>query len=267
MTQDHRFSVQSQKVLVTGGTRGIGFAIAKALRDAGADVYIHGMGRENTEAIAKSHGLKAVYADLRNDEERKHLVRTLHNELDRLDILFNNAGFEMYSPIECAQESFLDDIYRVNARSPFLLVRDLLDLLKSSGSASVINVTSIHQDVPVKGNSSYCMAKASLDMFTKVAALELAKWNIRVNTLAPGAIITDMNREIVQSMPFEKWIPLGSAGTVEDMVGPALFLASAASRYMTGATLVVDGGYSQNLLRYEVEADGNCRLEHDNIRE
>ena len=87
-------------------------------------------------------------------------------------------------------------------------------------------------------------------MFTKVAALELAKENIRVNNLAPGAILTDMNRELVENMEFEQWIPLERVGRAEELVGPAVFLASAASSYVTGTTLYVDGGYSENLLRY-----------------
>ena len=98
-------------------------------------------------------------------------------------------------------------------------------------------------------------------MFTRVAALELAQWNIRVNNLAPGEIVTDMNREWVHALPFQSWIPLRRTGTVEDIAGPALFLASPASSYMTGATLVIDGGYSQNLLRYRVGEDGQCMPE------
>ena len=87
-------------------------------------------------------------------------------------------------------------------------------------------------------------------MYTKVAALELAKENIRVNNLAPGAILTDMNREIVESMDFDQWIPMERVGRSEELAGPAIFLASEASSYITGATLYVDGGYSENLLRY-----------------
>ena len=86
--------------------------------------------------------------------------------------------------------------------------------------------------------------------FTKVAALELAKYGIRVNNLAPGAILTDMNRELVEAMDFEQWIPIGRVGRADELIGPAVFLASDASSYVTGTTLYVDGGYSENLLRY-----------------
>ena len=169
---------------------------------------------------------------------------------DTLDVLVNNAGFETHCPVESAMEEEMDSVYNVNAKSPFFLLQKLLPMLRKSEGASVINVTSIHQKVPVRENGYYCMAKASLSMFTKVAALELAKENIRVNNLAPGAILTDMNRELVENMEFEQWIPLERVGRAEELVGPAVFLASAASSYVTGTTLYVDGGYSENLLRY-----------------
>jgi gluconate 5-dehydrogenase len=114
-------------------------------------------------------------------------------------------------------------------------------------------MSSIHQKVPVKSNSPYCMAKASMEMFGKVASLEFSKDNIRVNTIAPGAIRTDMNREIIKDMGeenFNEWIPLGRVGETSEIFGPTLFLASSASSYVTGTTLYVDGGYMQNLLRY-----------------
>lgn len=104
--------------------------------------------------------------------------------------------------------------------------------------------------MPVRGNGYYCMAKSSLAMYTRVAALELAQYGIRVNNLAPGAILTDMNRELVEQMDFDRWIPMQRVGRAEELAGPAVFLASEASSYVTGTTLFVDGGYSENLLRY-----------------
>ena len=144
----------------------------------------------------------------------------------------------------------MDAIDKGNTKSAYVLLQKLLRALKKAGRASVINVTSIHQKVPVRENGYYCMAKASLGMFTKVAALELAKYGIRVNNLAPGAILTDMNRELVEAMDFEQWIPIGRVGRADELIGPAVFLASDASSYVTGTTLYVDGGYSENLLQY-----------------
>jgi gluconate 5-dehydrogenase len=133
------------------------------------------------------------------------------------------------------------------------LTQRLLPLLKAAPGASIINVTSIHDTVPYPGNFAYAMSKAALAMFTRSAALDLAPYGIRVNNLAPGAVATDLNREVIEAIgdeKFREWIPLGRVAQSDEMVGPAIFLASDAASYLTGATLYADGGYMQNLLRY-----------------
>lgn len=244
------FDLTGKNVLITGGTRGIGLAIAKGVQEAGGKVWIHGSDRENTRKVAIENGFEFLYGDLRTPQALDELLRPFLEKEDRLDVLVNNAGFETHSLIENGEEEAMNSIYNVNTKSPYFLLQKLLPLLKSANGASVINVTSIHQKVPVRENGYYCMAKASLAMFTKVAALELAKYGIRVNNLAPGAILTDMNRELVEAMDFGNWIPMERVGRADELAGPAVFLASDASSYVTGTTLYVDGGYSENLLRY-----------------
>ena len=244
------FDLTGRIVFVTGGTRGIGLAIARGMKKAGANVWIHGSRIESTYAVAEREGFSYIYGDLKDKEKLDEMILPILEKENRLDVLVNNAGFEEHSSVEHAEEAMMDPIYQVNAKSPFFLVQKFLPLLRKSDGASVINMTSIHQKVPVRDNSYYCMSKAALAMFTKVAALELAKDNIRINNLAPGAILTDMNRELVESMDFDKWIPLQRVGNADELIGPAIFLASKASSYMTGTTLYVDGGYSENLLRY-----------------
>lgn len=244
------FDLTGRVVLVTGGTRGIGFAIALGMKQAGAKVWIHGRKEESTRRVAREHGFQYVYGNLEEPECLDEMLKPLLAEEKSLDVLVNNAGFETHSPVETGREAEMDAIYNVNTKSPYFLTQKLLPLLRISGHGSVINVTSIHEKVPVRENGYYCMAKASTAMFTKVAALELAKDGIRVNNLAPGAILTDMNRELVEAMDFDQWIPLQRVGEAEELAGPAIFLASDASSYVTGTTLFVDGGYSENLLRY-----------------
>lgn len=244
------FDLTGKVAVVTGGTRGIGAAIAAGLQEAGAHVWIHGSREDMTRLAAEKGGFRYSYGDLSHKEGIDRLVAALLEEEDRVDILVNNAGVENYASIEEGDEAFLEFAQRVNCKAPFFLTQKLLPLLKKSGAASVINVTSIHESVPVRNNSAYCMSKASLAMYTRVAALELAKYGIRVNNLAPGAIETDMNRELLEAMEFEKWIPLERPGKAAELAGPAIFLASGASSYVTGTTLTVDGGYQENLLRY-----------------
>lgn len=244
------FDLTGRVAFVTGASRGIGLAIAQGLKEAGAIVWVHARSEKNIEAVAKENGFNYTYGDLADMATIEKIASDIAAKEDKLDILFNNAGFEIHSPVDEITESDLNMMYNINAKSPVFLVKELLPLLKKSKSGSIINVTSIHQEVPVRENSYYCMAKAALGMYTKTAALELAKYNIRVNNLAPGAILTDMNRELVEAMDFNKWIPMERVGETHELIGPAIFLASDASSYMTGGTLFIDGGYKENLLRY-----------------
>ena len=134
-----------------------------------------------------------------------------------------------------------------------MLTHLLLPLLKKSSGASVINITSVHETIPYPHNASYSMSKAALCMFTRVMALELAPHKIRVNNLAPGAVETDLNRDVLDRIgrdKFAEWIPLGRVATADEMIPPAVFLASDASKYITGTTLYAEGGYIHNLVRY-----------------
>lgn len=250
------FSVKNKVILITGSTRGIGKTLAIEFKKKGATVIIHGRSETNCKKIAETIQCDFVSGDLSNELDVKKMAKTITMKYEKLDVLINNAGIEKHKKISEMDMNLYDSIQNVCVRSQYLLTSLLYPLLcNSDHGASIINMSSIHQLVPVKSNSPYCMAKASMEMFSKVASLEFSKDNIRVNTLAPGAIKTDMNFEVIEAMGennFKEWIPLGRVGKTNEIFGPALFLASSASSYVTGTTLYVDGGYIQNLLRYEV---------------
>jgi gluconate 5-dehydrogenase len=243
-------NLTNKVALVTGSSRGIGRAIAEALERAGARVWFHGTG---DDADRRPFYVKA---DFTRPADVERLAQTLLARETRLDILVNNAGLEPIMPLSAVDLAKYDACFAVNVRAPLQLTTALLPLLRESGrtgGASVINITSIHDTVPYPHNAVYSMSKAALAMFTKTAAVELAPLGIRVNNLAPGAIETDINRHVIDQIGREKfaeWIPAGRVGTVEEVVGPALFLASPASSYVTGATLHADGAYRHNLVRY-----------------
>lgn len=244
-----------RSALVTGGTRGIGLAIAQGLAAAGATVWINGRDPDG-DAIAARFGAQFIRADLANSKGVAALAKRVGQVTASLDILVNNAGIELPMALEALDLDAFDKTFAVNARAPVQLMRDLLPLLKAAGRASVINLTSIHAATPYAGNISYCMAKAAQDMASKVAAIELAPFGIRVNNFAPGAIETEINREVLDHIgrdKFAEWIPAGRVGTTKEMIGPAIFLASDASSYVTGATLTADGAYSLNLVRYRAD--------------
>ncbi len=244
-------SLVGKVALVTGSSGGIGKAIAAGFAAAGARVYLHGPSSEG-ELFASEIGGRFVQADFTDPAQVAYLAKTLRANEPRLDVLVNNAGIDRPAPLEELTPDILDHVLQVNLRAPVELTRLLLPLLKGSSAASVVNVTSIHETMPYPRNAAYCMAKAALAMFSKAITLELAPHGIRVNNLAPGAVETDINRAILDRIgrdAFAEWIPLGRVGQTSDMVGPALFLASDASRYVTGTTLVADGGYLQHLVR------------------
>lgn len=171
----------------------------------------------------------------------------------RLDVLVNNAGIEISQPLEDLDARVLDRTMAVDFVAPVRLTQLLLPALRASDHASVVNVTSIHESVPVRGNPAYCCAKAALAMFTRIAALELGPEGIRVNAIAPGAIETSHNSDLIDQIGrerFERWIPLGRIGSPQEVADAALFLAGDASRYVNGHTLRIDGGYADHLVRY-----------------
>jgi NAD(P)-dependent dehydrogenase (short-subunit alcohol dehydrogenase family) len=242
--------LRNKVAVVTGSSRGIGRAIGEAFMRAGARVWFHGPREE--------FGLpNYVAADLTRPGDVRRMVETIAGSESRLDLLVNNAGIEPVMPLEALDLARFDECFAVNVRSAVQLTSELLPLLKRSAEAgagaSIINVTSIHDTVPYPHNAAYSMSKAALAMFTKVAAVELAPFRIRVNNLSPGAIETEINREVIEQIGrenFAEWIPAGRVGSVDDVVGPALFLASDAASYVTGTTLHADGGYRHHLVRY-----------------
>lgn len=250
---DSLFDLSGRTAFVTGGTTGIGAAIAAALSSAGARVWVHALDAEQGRAHAEQRGFGFLAADFSDPAQVDGLATALASATSTLDILVNNAGLEIGAIVDHLEPAVVDRTLAVNLTAPMRLTQLLLPLLRRSSAASVINVTSIHDDVPSYGNAAYCASKAALEMFTRTAAVELGPEGIRVNALAPGAIETDLNRTILDEIGrdrFARWIPAGRVGRADEMAGPAVFLASAASTYVSGATLVVDGAYSRHLVRY-----------------
>lgn len=247
------FRLDGKVALVTGSGRGIGKALAEGFAGAGARVWVNARTPAKGEPVAAAIGGRFVCADLSSSADIAAMVKQIEKEEDRLDILVNNAAVEVILPFERTDLQKADEIWRLNVRAAEELTLLLLPLLKKSGHASIINITSIHDTMPYPHNLDYNMSKAALNMLTRTLALELGPKGIRVNNLAPGPVETDLNREVIDSIgrdKFGEWVPLGRVSTVEEMIGPAIFLASEASSYVNGATLYADGGYMLNLVRY-----------------
>jgi len=249
---ENLFSLQGSAALVTGASGGIGSAVAIALADAGANVALHGTHVKNLEEVRRridATGGRATIltADLSDLDACKKLISSTHQALGRLDILFNNAGMNRRKPIaEITAEDF-EKIVAVNLRSVLFLSQTAQPIMKAQGGGKIINIGSLTSHIALGTSSVYGATKAAVAQLTKTMAVEWAVDNIQVNCIAPGFIITPLTEKSVWGDAYKKnWmlqrIPARRGGKPEDLAGAAIFLSSAASDYVTGHTLNVDGG-------------------------
>ncbi|EJT01742.1 SDR family NAD(P)-dependent oxidoreductase [Rhizobium sp. CCGE 510] len=248
-----RFRLDGQVALVTGGTRGIGLAIAEALGEAGAKVLITGRTRN---AAAEDRLAKAgvdcdfVAADLMKDDAADALVKETLLRAGKLDILVNNAGIAIHGDSGEFSDAIWREIMTVNVDAVFRACRAALAPMRRQGGGVILNIGSmsgIVSNIP-QNQVAYNTSKAAVHMMTKSLASEVAAENIRVNAIAPGYIETDLSRGGIANPDwFPTWrsmTPMGRVGQPEEVAGAALFLCSAAASYVTGEVLVIDGGYT-----------------------
>ncbi|HEY4202675.1 MAG TPA: glucose 1-dehydrogenase [Devosiaceae bacterium] len=248
-----RFRLDGQVVLITGGTRGIGLAIAQALGEAGARLIVSSKTpRPEAMAVLQAAGLNVDYiqADMLEPKAPAALVHAAIAQAGRLDILVANAGVASHG----ASEEFTDERWRVvmttNVDAVFRCARAAISQMRRQGGGVILNIGSISgiiSNIPQQ-QVAYNASKAAVHMMTKSLASELADQNIRVNAIAPGYITTDMTNSGLADPEWgpvwRQMTPMGRPGTAEEVATAALFLCSPASSYVTGEVLVVDGGYT-----------------------
>lgn len=245
------FSLEGKVALITGGSRGIGRAIALVFADAGADVAISARKLPDLEEVAKEIKAKgrkglAVASHAAKLEDSKNLVERVKTEFGRIDILVNNAGTNpAMFPIMDAEEWLWDVDMNVNLKGPFLLSQLVARMMREQGGGNIINMASAAGFRPSNLNI-YGISKAGLIMLTQVMAREWGQYNIRVNAIAPGVLQTKFSEALWKppgaTESVQKGTALGRIGVPEDVAGTALYLASDASGYVTGVTILVDAG-------------------------
>lgn len=245
--------LDSKIAVVTGGSSGIGYAIAERFIKEGAKVYI--TGRRIAELEAAAHALgdaaRAVQSDVSNLDSFDRLFAAVRGEHGRLDVLVANAGVIAASPIREASEEHFDSMFDINVKGTYFTVQKALPLMRSGGS--VILVSSCLATKGFPGHSVYNATKAAIRSLVRTAAAELVSDGIRVNTLSPGPVDTPIIEGQVGSPEaaeaFRKQaathVPLGRIGRPEELAAAALFLASDESSFSTGIDLVIDGGMTQ----------------------
>lgn len=248
----NRFDLAGKVAIVTGGGRGIGKAIAVGLAEHGADVVLSSRTQTQIEQVAqeiRNLGRKAlpIVVDLTKMSDLDRLIDGTINAFQHIDVLVNNAGQSHEMPAELVEEKEWDSTMNVNVKAPFFLSQKVGKVMIRQGKGgSIINITSeVVQKVELNVGP-YCPSKAALHSVTKILAKEWGKYNIRVNSLAPCFVETELNSPFfAQKEWYEsklKLVPLGRHSVPDDLVGAAVFLASDASSYITGTTILVDGG-------------------------
>jgi gluconate 5-dehydrogenase len=254
--RDTLFSVADQIVLVSGGSRGIGCALAEGFAERGAHTIISGREQATLDQTAReiskgAHPVRAIACDVAKPEDISRLVDRVLKEHGRIDTLLSVAGVNKRMKVENYTPEDFDWILDINLRGAFLLAQLVGRHMIGRRSGSIINIDSLNTFAPLKGVTPYAMSKAGVSMMTRGMATEWGPHGVRVNAIAPGFFPTDLSRKLWAQDKMRAWgeanTPLGKLGDVRDLVGSAIYLASPAARFVTGQVLRVDGGASAGI--------------------
>ncbi len=248
---DELFCVRDQVVLVSGGSRGIGKALAGGFAERGAKVVVTGREAATIEATAAELStdetpVTPLVCDVADVDAVERTLAAVLERHGRIDTLLNVAGVNKRQPaVKFTPEEF-DFVVGINLRGAFFLAQAVGKHLLERGSGCVVNIDSLNSYGPLKNVLPYAASKAGMSAMTRALAMEWGPQGVRVNGLAPGFILTDLTRKLWSDETMQSWAkantPLGRLGEVDDMVGTAVFLASPAAAFLTGQTIYVDGG-------------------------
>ena len=250
----NRFQLEGKVAIITGASKGIGEGIAHALAEAGARVVVSSRKKEAVDEVAQALAEKgfealAFAANAGNPEDLQKLTEATKDTFGGIDIIVNNAAANpVFGPVENTESWAYDKIMDVNLKGPFELCKLALPEMQRRGGGSIINISSIGGLSPEQQLGIYSVSKAALISLSKVLAKEWGRYGIRANAICPGLIKTKFSEALWSNEKVMKYmisqLPIPRVGTVEEVAGLALFLASEAGGYCTGAVFTADGGYT-----------------------
>lgn len=238
---------------MTGSSRGLGFAMAKALAEAGAAIVLNGrdskaLGSAAADLADQGHAVRAVAFDVTSRDSINDAIAHIEDEIGPIDILVNNAGMQFRSALEAFPPEKFDQIVSTNLTSVFNVSQPVARHMIARGRGRIINVCSMLAELSRPSIAPYAATKAAVANLTRGMAVDWAKHGLNVNGIAPGYFATEMNEALLQDEKFNAWIasrtPMGRWGAPEELGGAAVFLASDASRFVNGHILYVDGAFT-----------------------
>lgn len=248
------FSLKGKSAIITGGSKGLGLAMAAGLASAGANVMLVSRnasdGDEAASQIAKEYGVKALTfsADVVNQSQMEEMAKTAFEAFGSIDILINSAGINIRGAIDELKPEDFTKVMEVNVTGTWLACRAVTPYMKDAGKGSIINLASTLGLVGLSNRTPYASSKGAVVQMTRALGLEFAPFNITVNAICPGPFLTDMNLPIANTEEGKKFVvgatALGRWGELKEIQGAAIFLASDAGKYMVGSMVTVDGGWT-----------------------
>lgn len=248
------FDLTGRAAIITGGSKGLGSAMAEGLASAGADVLLTSRHQAEVEAtaaqIAKDYGVKAIgiQADVTNAEQVAAMTDRAISEFGKIDILINNAGINIRGPIDELTLEEFQEVQNVNVTGPWLCAKSVVPHMKQAKYGRIINLASTLGLVGMANRTPYTASKGAMVQMTRALGLELCEYGITCNAICPGPFLTPMNEPFAETEEIKKFIvgavAMNRWAKMEEIQGAAIFLASAASSYMTGSMVTVDGGWT-----------------------
>ena len=245
------FSLKNKHILITGSTRGIGRLLAQGVAEHGAEVIINGTNQEKAQQVAdelNAQGFKAyaVAFDVTDSQAVQQAVDHIEKDIGPIDVLINNAGIQRRHPFCEFPEKDFDDIVKVNQKAVFIVSQAVARYMVKRNRGKIINIGSMQSELGRDTITPYAASKGAVKMLTRGMCVELARYNIQVNGIAPGYFATELTKPLVDNKEFSEWLckrtPAARWGDPKELIGAAVFLSAKASDFVNGHLLFVDGG-------------------------